>query len=482
MTAARSSCFRRGRATASSSCSCAGPTRGSARFTSSTRGGGRSRAVTRRPALFAAALQPGRRSIVFERSTGGSSPRPCGPRSRHLSDSRGGRRAAATHGQRAQPALRRSGDRIYYTEDAQPAKETEPAHELVSVDLNGKDRRVHARSHYATRMEVSPDGEWLAFRENYHVYVAPCRRPDSSSCRSKMKSLPMRRATRYRRQIFRAGRRRHADLDPRSRRFIRRRWLSCSRRSRRPTASDADEDSEPRKARRARRRPHDHAARGQTVRRGCAHGRPHHHDERGGPSHRRRRDRRARQPYRRRRRGGRRADSRRGEAPRPGRSHGHARPDRHSCARSAGRERHRAAAELVGARAPRAGRDDGARPVESGDRDFRRCGVSARRPDSRPAHLLDRRVIYGAHDEGFASIDKLEDARNHVQRLKAQGAISVKNYNQPRREQRQMVVDRGAGSRPDGRRRRRFAVSHGHEHHRRRQYGPRAQPAAGAVL
>ena len=56
-------------------------------------------------------------------------------------------------------------------------------------------------------------------------------------------------------------------------------------------------------------------------------------------------------------------------------------------------------------------------------------------------------VVYGAHSEGFASIDKLEDARNHIQRLKAQGAISIKNYNQPRREQRQMVVDRGARSR-----------------------------------
>ena len=49
-------------------------------------------------------------------------------------------------------------------------------------------------------------------------------------------------------------------------------------------------------------------------------------------------------------------------------------------------------------------------------------------------------VVYGAHSEGFASIDKLDDARNHIQRLKAQGAISIKNYNQPRREQRQMVV------------------------------------------
>jgi imidazolonepropionase-like amidohydrolase len=49
-------------------------------------------------------------------------------------------------------------------------------------------------------------------------------------------------------------------------------------------------------------------------------------------------------------------------------------------------------------------------------------------------------ILYGAHAEAFASIDAIEDARNHVQRLKAQGAISVKNYNQPRREQRQMVV------------------------------------------
>jgi imidazolonepropionase-like amidohydrolase len=49
-------------------------------------------------------------------------------------------------------------------------------------------------------------------------------------------------------------------------------------------------------------------------------------------------------------------------------------------------------------------------------------------------------VVYGARSEGFASIDKIEDARNHIQRLKAQGAISIKNYNQPRRDQRQMVT------------------------------------------
>jgi len=50
-------------------------------------------------------------------------------------------------------------------------------------------------------------------------------------------------------------------------------------------------------------------------------------------------------------------------------------------------------------------------------------------------------VIYGAKAPGFfASIQSEEDAQEHVGRLKNQGAHAVKNYNQPRREQRQQVV------------------------------------------
>ena len=50
-------------------------------------------------------------------------------------------------------------------------------------------------------------------------------------------------------------------------------------------------------------------------------------------------------------------------------------------------------------------------------------------------------IIYGAKAPGiYAQIDSYEDALAHVRRLKAEGANSVKNYNQPRREQRQMVV------------------------------------------
>ena len=50
-------------------------------------------------------------------------------------------------------------------------------------------------------------------------------------------------------------------------------------------------------------------------------------------------------------------------------------------------------------------------------------------------------IIYGAKEaDVYAEINSLDDALAHVRRLKAQGAHSVKNYNQPRREQRQMVV------------------------------------------
>ncbi|MGB7373876.1 amidohydrolase family protein [Pontixanthobacter sp.] len=50
-------------------------------------------------------------------------------------------------------------------------------------------------------------------------------------------------------------------------------------------------------------------------------------------------------------------------------------------------------------------------------------------------------IIYGAKSPRvYAEINNYEDALAHVQRIKAQGGISVKNYNQPRREQRQQVT------------------------------------------
>ncbi len=49
-------------------------------------------------------------------------------------------------------------------------------------------------------------------------------------------------------------------------------------------------------------------------------------------------------------------------------------------------------------------------------------------------------ILYGADSDIKAVVNNLEDARSSIRRTKAFGAFSVKSYNQPRREQRQQVI------------------------------------------
>ncbi len=49
-------------------------------------------------------------------------------------------------------------------------------------------------------------------------------------------------------------------------------------------------------------------------------------------------------------------------------------------------------------------------------------------------------ILYGADGDFKAVVNGLDDARSHLRRMKAVGAISVKSYNQPRRDQRQQVL------------------------------------------
>lgn len=49
-------------------------------------------------------------------------------------------------------------------------------------------------------------------------------------------------------------------------------------------------------------------------------------------------------------------------------------------------------------------------------------------------------ILYGADGDFKAVINSLDDARSAIRRTKAYGAFSVKSYNQPRREQRQQVM------------------------------------------
>jgi imidazolonepropionase-like amidohydrolase len=49
-------------------------------------------------------------------------------------------------------------------------------------------------------------------------------------------------------------------------------------------------------------------------------------------------------------------------------------------------------------------------------------------------------ILYGADGDFKAVINSLEDAKSALRRSKAYGAFSVKSYNQPRREQNQMII------------------------------------------
>ncbi|HVG25325.1 MAG TPA: amidohydrolase family protein [Thermoanaerobaculia bacterium] len=50
-------------------------------------------------------------------------------------------------------------------------------------------------------------------------------------------------------------------------------------------------------------------------------------------------------------------------------------------------------------------------------------------------------ILYGAKSPYRAEINSLDDALAHLRRMKAVGAFSVKSYNQPRRDQRQQVIE-----------------------------------------
>lgn len=71
--------------------------------------------------------------------------------------------------------------RIYFVTSAYDAARAALVSKIVSVDLNGLDRREHAEAVGADRHELrlSPDEQWLAFKENQQYYLMPYRETGS---------------------------------------------------------------------------------------------------------------------------------------------------------------------------------------------------------------------------------------------------------------------------------------------------------------
>ncbi|HWH17549.1 MAG TPA: amidohydrolase family protein [Allosphingosinicella sp.] len=131
--------------------------------------GGSARAVTNQPGHYRRPhFSPDGSTIVFERGGGGYLT------SDRWSENPGVFRMPAGGGEQVRlmasggnPHYGATGDRIYLeVNEDQKLK-------LISVETNGKDRRTHAQGDLVTGYQVSPTGEHIAFRENYNVFVAP---------------------------------------------------------------------------------------------------------------------------------------------------------------------------------------------------------------------------------------------------------------------------------------------------------------------
>jgi imidazolonepropionase-like amidohydrolase/Tol biopolymer transport system component len=113
-------------------------------------------------------FSPDGRTIVFEKGSGG------GLTSPRLSDQPGIYRIPATGGSMERvaksgsaPHFGNSNDRVFFTESGQNKRL------LVSTDLGGEAKRSHASGELTTIYEVSPDGTNFAFRQNYEAFVMP---------------------------------------------------------------------------------------------------------------------------------------------------------------------------------------------------------------------------------------------------------------------------------------------------------------------
>ncbi len=393
-------------------------------------GGGRARAVTSQPGHYLQPrFTPDGSAIVFRRGAGGELTSPLWsdqPGLYRIATAGGAARKLTDTGSNAHFVA--GSDRVYYTDDLRGAKESDPAHELVSVDPNGKDRRVHARSQYASRMEMSPSGEWLAFRETYHIFVVPVPPAGVVDLSPKTKSVAIRRAsdiggdypnwidgdtltwslgpTLYRGEmsaLFAAT----PENPVRGQRIA---DLSVSQPADKPTGTLALTNV----------RIVTMNDRDEVIENGVILVESNRIVAAGAAAAVQVPD------------GVRRLDLK-GRTAMPGLIDIHAHGPQ-GVDDIVPQQNWSTLAHLAFGVTTVHDPSNQATEIFAAS-EYQRAGIVLQ-----PRTFSTGEPLYGARSEGFASIDALDDARNHVQRLKAQGAISVKNYNQLRRDHRQMII------------------------------------------
>ncbi|TGX56219.1 amidohydrolase [Sphingomonas gei] len=156
-------------------------------------GGGSARDVTSQPGHYARPrFSPDGKTIVFERVSAGNLTNP------NWSQDPGVYRVASAGGVpvrvakgMAAPQFGAANDRIFMIGEGEKSER-----QLVSTDLSGQDKRIHANGEMVTDFAVAPSGEFVAFRQNYAAFVVPLMPGNQSVALSPdAKALPVTRVS-----------------------------------------------------------------------------------------------------------------------------------------------------------------------------------------------------------------------------------------------------------------------------------------------
>ncbi|MFU8817035.1 MAG: amidohydrolase family protein [Pseudomonadales bacterium] len=158
--------------------------------------GGRSRAVTEQPGHYRhPSFSPDGETLVFERGSGGRLTSPLWSMAPGIyrMPAAGGEMLQISDGG-ADPHFAARNDRVYFSRAAQ-TDNGNAGREFVSADLHGGRVRVHASGRHVSSIRVSPNDRWLAFRDNYDVHVMPMAPGGVVELARKSKALPLRRVS-----------------------------------------------------------------------------------------------------------------------------------------------------------------------------------------------------------------------------------------------------------------------------------------------
>lgn len=134
---------------------------------------GQERIVVKQPGHYAAPIfSPDGQTIIFNKLSGGWLRSPLWSRETGLYKipSKGGKPERITKNA-SRAFFGPEHDRIYLTRGKSDAGGDNL--EFYSVDLSGAEERVHFTSKWADDFCLSPDGKWIAFAERFNVYIAP---------------------------------------------------------------------------------------------------------------------------------------------------------------------------------------------------------------------------------------------------------------------------------------------------------------------